>query len=242
MDHWLNHYDWRVHEAELNTLPQFTLPIRVDGFDTLEIHFVHQTSPRKDAIPLIFIHGWPGHFNEVSKILGPLTNPPEEGTQAFHVVAPSIPGFAFSSNPTKKGFNIGKIAETFNQLMISLGYNEYVAQGGDWGSSISRVLGVNFPQNCKGVHVNLLKSIDPPRLYKNPWVWVKMHSQLVHYSREEENLMARTRWFDKEESGYRVCLPFEYEGGTNGVVDSDDEAAEFGLWTLGFAGGVVGLD
>jgi len=242
VDHWLNHYDWRVHEAELNTLPQFTLPIRVDGFDTLEVHFVYQRSPRKDAIPLIFIHGWPGHFNEVSKILGPLTNPPEEEIQAFHVVAPSIPGFAFSSNPTKKGFNIGKIAETFNQLMLSLGYEQYVAQGGDWGSSISRVLGVRFPQNCKGVHVNLLRAVDPPRWYKNPWVWVKMHSQLVHYSREEENMMARSRWFDKEESGYRVCLPVRCGCMLMRVVDSDDEAAEFGLWTMGLSCGVIGLD
>ena len=188
----------------MNALPQFTLPIQVDGFDTLEIHFVHQTSPRQDAIPLVFIHGWPGHFHEVSKILPLLTNPPSEGEQAFHVIVPSIPGFGFSSNPSKKGFNLRKIAETFNQLMQSLGYNEYVAQGGDWGSPISRMLGIMFPENCKGVHVNLQRAVDPPKWYRNPWIWTKMHSQLVHYSREEEAMMARSRWFDKKESGYRV--------------------------------------
>jgi pimeloyl-ACP methyl ester carboxylesterase len=205
VDHWLNRYDWRIHEAQLNLLTQFTLPINVDDFGPLEIHFVHQTSPHPNAIPLIFIHGWPGHFNEVSKILPLLTNPEQpETTTAFHVVAPSIPGFAFSSNPTKKGFNIHKIAETFNKLMVSLGYHEYVAQGGDWGSSISRMLGVLYPQNCKAVHVNLQKGVGPPVWYKNPWVWIKMHSQLVHYTREEEVMMARGRWFADYESGYRV--------------------------------------
>jgi pimeloyl-ACP methyl ester carboxylesterase len=206
VDHWLNKYDWRIHEAELNRLPQYTLPIQPEGFNVLNIHFVHQPSTRPDAIPLIFIHGWPGHFHEVSKILQPLTSPPP-GVQAFHVVAPSIPGFAFSSNPTTKGFNIHKIAETFNLLMISLGYEKYVAQGGDWGSSISRVLGILYPANCCGVHVNLQKGVDPPKWYRNPWLWVKMHSQLVHYSREEETMMARSRWFEKEETGYRVSPP-----------------------------------
>jgi hypothetical protein len=151
----------------------------------------------------MFIHGWPGHFHEVVKILPLLTEPPE-GQQAFHVIAPSIPGFAFSDNPTIKGYNLHKIADTFNKLMISLGYDEYVVQGGDWGSSTARMLGLLYPENCKGVHVNLLKAVHPPRWYKNPWIWVKMHSQLVHYSKEEEALMARSRWFVEKEVGYRV--------------------------------------
>ena len=104
----------------------------------------------------------------------------------------------------QKGFDIRKIAETFNTLMGALGYERYVAQGGDWGSSISRVLGVVYPANCRGVHVNLQKGAEPPKWYRNPLVWIKMHSQLVHYSREEEAMMARSRWFDKEETGYRV--------------------------------------
>jgi pimeloyl-ACP methyl ester carboxylesterase len=120
------------------------------------------------------------------------------------VVAPSIPGFAFSSNPTRKGYNIEKIAQTFNLLMIYLGYEEYVAQGGDWGSPISRMLGIKFSKNCKAVHVNLQKGVDPPKWYRNPWIWIKMHSQLVHYSAEEEVMIARSQWFEKEESGYRV--------------------------------------
>jgi pimeloyl-ACP methyl ester carboxylesterase len=205
VDHWLNKYDWRPYEAQLNTLPQFTLPVQVEGFDILTVHFVHQRSSSPDAIPLLFIHGWPGHFHEVAKIL-PLLTDPNMGEQPFHVIAPSIPGFAFSSNPATKGFNLGKIAETFNKLMLALGYEKYVAQGGDWGSSISRMLGVKYPQNCRAVHVNLLKGVSPPKWYRNPWIWFKMNSQLVHYSKEEEHMIARSRWFWKEETGYRVSL------------------------------------
>jgi len=205
VDFWLNKYNWRVHEADLNTLKQFTLPIEIEGFDILKIHFVHHKSDRKDAIPLIFIHGWPGHFQEVVKILPLLTNPPAD-KPAFHVVAPSIPGFGFSTNPSTKGYNLHKAAETFNLLMVSLGYTQYVAQGGDWGSSISRMLGILYPGNCKGVHVNLLKGVHPPKWYRNPWVWVKMNSQLVHYSKGEEAMIARSRWFEKDESGYRVYV------------------------------------
>ena len=205
VDFWLNKYNWRAHEADLNTLKQFTLPIEIEGFDILKIHFVHHKSDRKDAIPLIFIHGWPGHFQEVVKILPLLTNPPAD-KPAFHVVAPSIPGFGFSTNPPTKGYNLHKAAETFNLLMVSLGYTQYVAQGGDWGSSISRMLGILYPGNCKGVHVNLLKGVHPPKWYRNPWVWVKMNSQLVHYSKGEEAMIARSRWFEKDESGYRVYV------------------------------------
>jgi pimeloyl-ACP methyl ester carboxylesterase len=99
---------------------------------------------------------------------------------------------------------VGKIAETFDALMEALGYDEYVAQGGDWGSSVSRMLSVKFPARCRAVHVNLQKGLGPPVWWRNPWVWTKMHSQLVSYTAEEEYLMARTRWFDREETGYRV--------------------------------------
>jgi len=89
--------------------------------------------------------------------------------------------------------------------MLSLNYPTYVAQGGDRGSSISRMLGMLYPQNCKAVHVNLQKGVDPPKWYKNPWVWVKMNSQLVTYSAAEEAMMGRSRWFEEKETGYRVC-------------------------------------
>ena len=238
VDHWLNNYDWRVHEAQLNTLPQFTLPIQVDGFDILTIHFVHQRSTSPDAIPLLFIHGWPGHFQEVSKILPLLTNPPA-GEQPFHVVAPSIPGFGFSTNPSVKGYNLSKMAETFNKLMISLGYAKYVAQGGDWGSSISRMLGIKYPETCRAVHVNLLRGVDPPKWYRNPWIWFKMHSQLVHYSKEEEYMIARSQWFLKGETGYRVfVLPLIQLI----VGHPSHETTDSVVWTVGFTCWIISLD
>jgi pimeloyl-ACP methyl ester carboxylesterase len=205
IDHWLHKYDWRTHEAQLNALPQFTLPVEIEGFDILTIHFVHKRSASPNAVPLLFIHGWPGHFHEVSKILPLLTDPPA-GEQAFHVVAPSIPGFGFSTNPSVKGYNIAKIAETFDKLMHALGYDKYVAQGGDWGSTISRMLGIEFTKTCRAAHVNLLRGVEPPRWYRNPWVWFKMNSQLVPDSKEEEYMMARSRWFNRDETGYRVGL------------------------------------
>jgi Epoxide hydrolase N terminus len=92
-EHWLHKYDWRSHEAKINELPQFTLPIDVDGFGEMTVHFVHRKSSREDAIPLIFSHGWPGTFHEVHKIL-PMLTEPEEGKQAFHVVAPRYHSFS----------------------------------------------------------------------------------------------------------------------------------------------------
>ena len=119
VDHWLQKYDWRLHEKQLNILPQYIVPISVNDFGTLNIHFVHQQSSRSNAIPLLFCHGWPDHFAEVTNILPLLTEPPAD-QQAFHVVAPSTPRFTFSTNPSLKGFNVGKIAETFNKLMLIL--------------------------------------------------------------------------------------------------------------------------
>jgi pimeloyl-ACP methyl ester carboxylesterase len=163
---------------------------------------------------------------------------PDEGYQAFHVVAPSIPGFGFSSNPTRKGFNLHKIADTFNQLMLQLGYKEYVSQGGDWGSSISRMLGLLYPQNCKGVHVNLLKAPSPPTWYKNPWLWVKMQSQLIHYTAEEEAMIARSRWFEAQETGYQVYL----FGSKLIPGNPKDQTADFIIRTMGFSSWSTCLD
>lgn len=105
LDHWKKDYlpKWRQHEAKLNELPMFTLPIESDGFGTLNIHFVHARSTRQDAIPLLFVHGWPGSFLEVSKLLHGLTEPEVEGAQAFHVVAPSLPNYGFSDGVKKVG-------------------------------------------------------------------------------------------------------------------------------------------
>lgn len=112
VEYWKTQFDWRAAEKALNAdLPQFTLPVDVKDHGTLTAHFVHQRSPRADAKPLLFVHGWPGHFGEVRKILPLLTNPEKEEDPAFHVVAPSLPGFGFSSTPEKTGFTIAQYAE-----------------------------------------------------------------------------------------------------------------------------------
>lgn len=121
---WLSSYDWRKAEAQLNKMSHFTMDIPVEGYDSLNIHFVHHKSEMKGAIPLLFVHGWPGSFDEVKKLLEPLTKP-DEGQPAFHVVAPSLPGFGFSEAAKKKGFRTKQMAEIFNKLMQNLGYDQY---------------------------------------------------------------------------------------------------------------------
>ncbi|EEB98496.1 hypothetical protein MPER_01980, partial [Moniliophthora perniciosa FA553] len=120
---WKDSYDWKKHEKLLNDeLPQFTRDINVDGFGTLNIHYVHKKSQvTENAIPLLFVHGWPGSFIEIRKILPLLV----QGTPNFHVVAVGLPGFGFSEGAKKKGFSIGQYAEVSHKLMLALGYNEY---------------------------------------------------------------------------------------------------------------------
>ncbi|KAG5341017.1 hypothetical protein C0989_012221 [Termitomyces sp. Mn162] len=125
VSYWQNGYDWPTHEAALNAeLPQFTRDIPVDGFGSLNIHYVHKRSAVEHAIPLLFVHGWPGCFFEVRKILPLLVDAPQE-CPSFHVVALSLPGFGFSTAPTKKGFALNQYAEVAHKLMLALGYDQY---------------------------------------------------------------------------------------------------------------------
>lgn len=128
--YWKDNFDWRAAERKLNRLPHFVTDIHCQGFEPLAIHFIHQPSRIRNAIPLIFIHGWPGHFGEVIKILGLLGEGDGVNSPAFHVVAPSLPNFGFSQGTKKRGFALEQYAEAMNELMLRLGYKEYVAQGG----------------------------------------------------------------------------------------------------------------
>ncbi|MDR6224360.1 epoxide hydrolase family protein [Desmospora profundinema] len=153
-EYWRTSYDWRKHEARLNEFPQFTTTI-----DGANVHFLHIRSPERDAFPLILTHGWPGSFVEFLDVIGPLTNPRAYGgnpTDAFHVVIPSIPGFGFSGPTPKKGWNVNRVALAWAELMRRLGYDRYGAQGGDWGTAISRTLGAVDPEHVCGVHLNYL--------------------------------------------------------------------------------------
>jgi pimeloyl-ACP methyl ester carboxylesterase len=122
--YWESGFDWRSIEAQLNTFPQYTAPISVEQYGMYDVHFIHQESKVENAIPLLFIHGWPGSFIEVTKILPQLIQG-GEGFPAFHVVAPSLIDFGFSSASKKKGFNFDQHAEACHKLMLALGYNEY---------------------------------------------------------------------------------------------------------------------
>lgn len=154
--YWKDEYDWRAAEKKLNaTFVQFTTPITVEGFDPLNIHFIHQRSAVKNAIPLLFVHGWPGSFIEAVKIVKELSSPTDPKAPAFHVVAPSLPNFGFSDAPKKRGFAVAQYAELAQKLMMKLGYTEYVTQAGDWGFHITRTLMLHYPQHCKANHVNM---------------------------------------------------------------------------------------
>ncbi|MFF4416560.1 epoxide hydrolase family protein [Streptosporangium sp. NPDC001559] len=151
-DYWRTGFDWRAAEARLNAFPQFTTEI-----DGQNVHFLHVRSAEPDALPLIITHGWPGSVAEFMKVIGPLTDPVSYGgarSDAFHVVAPSIPGFGFSGPTTETGWDLRRVARAWAELMDRLGYRRYGAQGGDSGAVISPMLGRTAPENVVGVHVN----------------------------------------------------------------------------------------
>jgi pimeloyl-ACP methyl ester carboxylesterase len=152
--HWTTDYDWRKCEARLNALPQFTT--QIDGVD---IHFIHVKSPHENALPLIMTHGWPGSVIELLETIGPLTDPTAHGGRAedaFHLVLPSLPGYGFSGEPTEVGWDLGRTAQAWAELMGRLGYTRYVAQGGDLGAIVTDVMGRQAPEGLLGIHMNLL--------------------------------------------------------------------------------------
>nr|WP_294530946.1 epoxide hydrolase family protein [uncultured Rhodopila sp.] len=161
--YWQTDYDWRKVEARLNALPQFMTEI-----DGLDIHFIHVRSKDESALPLIVTHGWPGSVIEQLKIIDPLTNPAAHGgsvSDAFHLVIPSMPGYGYSGKPATTGWDPSRIARAWITLMRRLGYERYVAQGGDWGSPVSNEMGKLAPPELLGIHVNL-PGVVPPEIVK----------------------------------------------------------------------------
>ncbi|MET8044868.1 epoxide hydrolase family protein [Micromonospora sp. NPDC005215] len=152
--YWTTDYDWRAFETKLNALPQYTTHI-----DGVEIHFIHVRSQHEDALPLIMTHGWPGSVVELLGVIGPLTDPTAHGGRAedaFHLVLPSLPGYGFSGEPAELGWENGRIARAWAELMNRLGYTRYVAQGGDVGAAVTDAMGRQAPAGLLGIHVNLL--------------------------------------------------------------------------------------
>ena len=153
-EYWLNDYDWRQREARLNRYPQFTTEL-----NDLAVHFVHVRSAHADAKPLLMTHGWPGSIAEFQAVIGPLVDPEAHGGKAedaFHVVCPSLPGFGFSAKPASTGWSVDKIAQTWDLLMLRLGYSRYVAQGGDWGSIVTTTIAEQNLGHCEAIHVNMV--------------------------------------------------------------------------------------
>ncbi|KLU82937.1 hypothetical protein MAPG_02004 [Magnaporthiopsis poae ATCC 64411] len=191
VDHWRTKYDWRAVEARLNQMPQYKTSIKVDGFDAIDVHFVHakttKASGSRPPTPLLFMHGWPGSFIEVEEILPLLLD------AGFHVVAPSLAGFGFSSYPRQAGFSMFPHAQVMHRLMVRLGYDSYVVQGGDFGSLIGRTMALQQPDHVKALHVNMLVSAP--------------HGQLPdedQLTERERKCAARARLFTQAGSAYQA--------------------------------------
>jgi pimeloyl-ACP methyl ester carboxylesterase len=153
-DHWRHRYDWRAHEAALNVLPQ--VKVRIGGLD---VHCVHAPGKGPAPLPLVITHGWPSSYYEMHKVIGPLSDPGAHGgdpADAFHVVAPSLPGYGFSDPPEERGLSAGRIAAMWVELMAGFGYDRFVAHGGDWGSAVTTALGANHPDRLLAMQLTML--------------------------------------------------------------------------------------
>jgi epoxide hydrolase len=203
--HWRRGYDWRRAEARLNSLGQFTTEI-----DGLNIHFLHVRSKHAGAMPLILTHGWPGSVMEFMKVIGPLTDPTAHGGKAedaFHVVAPSLPGYAFSDKPTTAGWGVAKIAGAWITLMARLGYTRWVAQGGDWGAAVTTGIGVARPPACAAIHVNM------PLIFPGP-------EDLTDPTPAEQASLAAMAYYQDKDSGYSKQQGTRPQTLGYGLVDS----------------------
>jgi len=184
--YWRDKYDWRRFEARLNALPQYRTQI-----DGLGIHLIHMRSPHRNALPIILTHGWPGSVVEFMEIIGPLSDPTRYGGRAedaFHVVVPSLPGFAFSDKPVETGWDVNRIARAWATMMERLGYDRWAAQGGDWGAGVTHALAQQRPQGLIAAHVNW-QFVFPEKLPDNP-------------TPAERRAIDRASWFANDQSGY----------------------------------------
>ncbi|MFD9857997.1 epoxide hydrolase family protein [Streptomyces alboflavus] len=157
VEYWRTGYDWRAFEARLDRIGQFRTTV-----DGLGVHFLHRRSARADATPLILTHGWPGSVAEFIDVVDELADPEDAAAPAFHVVTPSLPGFGYSDRPAATGWGIERIAAAWVELMGRLGYDRFLAQGGDWGGVITTILGGRYPEHVLGIHTTTAQA--PPGL------------------------------------------------------------------------------
>ena len=208
LTYWATTFDWRAAEDRLFAHPHFQIDI-----DGLDLHFLHARSPHPNATPLIITHGWPGSVFEFLDLIPLLTEPEKFGgrpVDAFHVVAPSLPGYGFSAAATVPGMNQREVARRHTRLMAALGYGRYVAQGGDWGSFVSHHTAALDPVHCLGLHMNLLMPIPPPGM-ANPMALVLPH---------EQRYLASTQAYRDQGSGYFQQQRTKPQTLAYGLVDS----------------------
>ena len=205
--YWATGFDWRAQEARLNAFPQFTTVI-----DGQNVHFLHIRSPEPTALPLIITHGWPGSVAEFIDLVGPLTDPAGHGgdaADAFHVVAPSLPGFGFSTPLSGPGWDTRRVAGAWASLMDRLGYDRYGAQGGDTGSFVSPELGRIDPEHVMGVHVNNLGTFpsgDP--------------DELAGLSEADQARLALLQQYGRDMTGYAILQSTRPQTLAYGLTDS----------------------
>ncbi|MEG3586191.1 MAG: epoxide hydrolase [Actinomycetota bacterium] len=203
-DYWANQYDWRKSEEHLNTFNHYRTNI-----NELDLHFIHQKSPHPDAYPLIITHGWPGSIIEFHKVIQPLVDPTKHGGKAedaFHVICPSLPGYGFSGKPSVTGWGVEKIAKTWDQLMVRLGYDHYGAQGGDWGAAVTTQIGRNVG-HCAGIHINMPIGRPTPESLQDP-------------TDEEKSALEGLTYYQEWDSGYSKQQSTRPQTLGYGLVDS----------------------
>ena len=204
-DYWATEYDWRRLETELNVRGNFVT--RIDGLD---VHFLHVRSSHADATPMILTHGWPGSVVEFLGVIDPLTNPTAHGgdaDDAFHLVIPSLPGYGWSEKPATTGTGVERIAAMWNTLMVRVGYDAYVAQGGDWGSLVTDMIGMQNLGNVRAIHTNMPVAAPTPDSLEDPT------------EAEQAALAALSHYMDQD-SGYSKQQSTRPQSLGYGLVDS----------------------
>ena len=205
-EYWLNEYDWLAAQERLNRFDHF----RTTLSGGVPIHFIHQRSPHPDARPLLITHGWPGSIVEFHKVIEPLVDPVAHGgdaADAFHVVAPSLPGFGFSGKPTETGWSVERIADEWAELMATLGYDRYLAQGGDWGAMVTSAIGAQDTEHCQGIHINMV-SVGP-----DP-------ATMDDLTEREKDCLAGMQYYQDWDSGYSKQQGTRPQTVGYGLVDS----------------------
>jgi microsomal epoxide hydrolase len=205
VDHWVRDYDWRRCETLLNSFGQYHTEI-----DSLGIHFLHVRSPEPDATPLLMTHGWPGSVLEFRHVIGPLTDPVAHGgkaADAFHLVIPSLPGFGFSDKPAETGWHISRVAGAWAQLMARLGYDRWVAQGGDWGAAVTTMLGYMAPPGLLGIHLNMV-------------MFQPTADEIAQADDAERKMLADAQRYEQEYSGYYKLQNTRPQSVAFGLADS----------------------